>query len=77
MSAGVEREAALDAATGAPRRLLGLQPGLAHGSAADLVVLDEDLHPRFTLVRGAPAHVDPVAGRILGPDTLNHLRVEG
>ncbi|MFP5451943.1 MAG: N-acetylglucosamine-6-phosphate deacetylase [Thermoleophilia bacterium] len=76
-SAGVEREAALDAAIGAPRRLLGLPPGLAHGSAADLVVLDEDLHPRFTLVGGVPAHVDPVAARVLGPHALNHLRVEG
>jgi N-acetylglucosamine-6-phosphate deacetylase len=57
--AGIGRAAALAAATAAPRRLLGLAPGLAAGAPADLVVLDPDLVPRLTLVGGAVAHADP------------------
>lgn len=58
-SAGLDRAGALAAATEAPRRLLGLPPGLAVGSPADLVVLDPGLVPRLTLVGGVVAHVDP------------------
>jgi N-acetylglucosamine-6-phosphate deacetylase len=57
--AGVPRAAALAAAAEAPRRLLGLPPGLAPGAPADLVVLDEGLVPRLTLVGGEVAYADP------------------
>jgi N-acetylglucosamine-6-phosphate deacetylase len=57
--AGIPAAAALAAATAAPRRLLGLPPGLAPGGAADLVVLDEGLAPRLTLVGGRVAWADP------------------
>ncbi|MDX6646769.1 MAG: hypothetical protein QOK40_2496, partial [Miltoncostaeaceae bacterium] len=43
----------------APRRLLGLAPGLGAGDPADLVVLDAALVPRLTLVAGVVAHADP------------------
>ena len=60
VAAGIARgAAALAAATAAPRRLLGLPPGLAPGGPADLVVLDEDLVPRLTLVGGRVACADP------------------
>jgi N-acetylglucosamine-6-phosphate deacetylase len=58
-AAGLPRGAALAAAAEAPRRLLRLPPGLAPGSPADLVVLDEALVPRLTLVGGRVAHADP------------------
>ncbi len=57
--AGISRGAALAAAVEAPRRLLGLPAGLAPGGAADLVVLDEGLVPRLTLIGGRVAHADP------------------
>jgi N-acetylglucosamine-6-phosphate deacetylase len=57
--AGIPRPAALAAATSAPRRLLGLPPGLTPGRPADLVVLDECLVPRLTLVGGRVAWADP------------------
>ena len=57
--AGLARAAALAAATEAPRRLLGLPPGLASGGPADLVVLDAGLVPRLTLVGGRVAFADP------------------
>jgi len=57
--AGIPRAAALAAATVAPRRLLGLPPGLARGGPADLVVLDDGLVPRLTLVGGRVAWADP------------------
>jgi N-acetylglucosamine-6-phosphate deacetylase len=57
--AGIARAAALAAATVAPRRLLGLPPGLAPGGPADIVVLDAGLVPRLTLVGGVVAHADP------------------
>ena len=57
--AGLPIPAALAAATAAPRRLLGLPPGLAPGAPADLVVLDEGLVPRLTLVGGRVAYADP------------------
>ncbi|HMN98583.1 MAG TPA: amidohydrolase family protein [Miltoncostaeaceae bacterium] len=57
--AGTPVAAALAAATSAPRRLLGLPPGLAPGGPADLVVLDGDLVPRLTLVGGRVAWADP------------------
>jgi N-acetylglucosamine-6-phosphate deacetylase len=57
--AGLARGAALAAAVEAPRRLLRLPPGLAPGAHADLVVLDEGLVPRLTLVGGRVAHADP------------------
>ncbi len=56
--AGLAAAAALAAACSAPRRLLGL-PGLSPGAPADLVVLDEGLVPRLTLVGGVVAHADP------------------
>jgi N-acetylglucosamine-6-phosphate deacetylase len=77
VAAGIERVAALDAACEAPRRLLGLLPGLAHGEPADLVVLDEGLHPRFTIVGGIVAHADPLAASDPALARLAHLRVEG
>ncbi|MGE0026227.1 MAG: N-acetylglucosamine-6-phosphate deacetylase [Thermoleophilia bacterium] len=57
--AGIPAAVALAAATVAPRRLLGLPPGLAPGGPADLVVLDEGLVPRLTLVGGVVAWADP------------------
>lgn len=57
--AGIPRAAALAAAAVAPRGLLGLPPGLAPGGPADLVVLDEGLVPRLTLVGGRVAWADP------------------
>ena len=57
--AGISPARALAAATTAPRRLLGLPPGLAPGGPADLVVLDEGLVPRLTLVGGRVAWADP------------------
>lgn len=57
--AGLDEASALAAATAAPRRLLGLPPGLATGGDADLVVLDEGLVPRLTLVGGVVAFADP------------------
>jgi N-acetylglucosamine-6-phosphate deacetylase len=59
VDAGIPVGAALGAACIAPRRLLGLAPGLGAGDPADLVVLDADLVPRLTLVAGAVAHADP------------------
>jgi N-acetylglucosamine-6-phosphate deacetylase len=59
LRAGIPRAAALGAATAAPRRLLRLPPGLAPGGPADLVVLDEGLVPRLTLVGGRVAWADP------------------
>jgi N-acetylglucosamine-6-phosphate deacetylase len=59
VSAGVGTAAALAAATASPRRLLRLPPGLAPGAPADLVVLDDGLVPRLTLVGGRVAHADP------------------
>ncbi len=59
VSAGVRLSAALSAATEAPRRLLGLPPGLTDGQPADIVVLDPDLVPRLTLVGGRVAFVSP------------------
>ncbi|MGE4031116.1 MAG: amidohydrolase family protein, partial [Thermoleophilia bacterium] len=58
--AGLLRAAAVAAAATAPRRLLGL-PGaaLAPGDPADLVVLDERLVPRLTLVAGEVAWAAP------------------
>lgn len=55
---GLDRAAALAAATETPRRLLGLPAGLAIGGPADVVVLDEGLVPRLTLVDGRVAHAD-------------------
>lgn len=77
VTAGIDRLAALDAACEAPRRLLGLPAGLAHGGPADLVVLDETLRPRFTIVGGVSAHADPVAARDPALAPLSQLRVEG
>ena len=57
--AGIPRAAALAAAIDAPRRLLGLPPGLAAGTPADVVVLDPGLVPRLTLVAGEVAYADP------------------
>jgi N-acetylglucosamine-6-phosphate deacetylase len=57
--AGIPAAAALAAAADGPRRLLGLPPGLATGGPADLVVLDEGLVPRLTLVGGRVAWADP------------------
>ena len=59
VGAGLGRAGALAAATEAPRRLLGLPPGLAVGGPADLVVLDEGLAPRLSLVGGRVAFADP------------------
>ncbi len=59
VAGGLRRAAALAAATEAPRRLLGLPAGLAPGGPADLVVLDDALVPRLTLVGGRVAHADP------------------
>jgi hypothetical protein len=59
VDAGIPAGAALSAACRAPRRLLGLAPGLATGDPADLVVLDAGLVPRLTLVGGVVAHADP------------------
>lgn len=50
--AGVSRAAALDAVSGAPRRALGLPPGLRDGAVADVVVVDERDRPRLTLIGG-------------------------
>jgi N-acetylglucosamine-6-phosphate deacetylase len=57
--AGIPVAAALAAATAAPRRLLRLPPGLAPGGPADLVVLDDGLVPRLTLVGGRVGWADP------------------
>ncbi len=59
-AAGLPRAAAVAAAATAPRRLLGL-PGaaLAPGDPADLVVLDEAMVPRLTLVAGEVAWAAP------------------
>lgn len=54
--AGVAASAAVAAASAAPRRLLGLPPGPARGALADLVVLDDELVPRLTLVGGRVAY---------------------
>ena len=59
VGAGLARASALAAATEAPRRLLGLPPGLTPGGPADLVVLDSGMVPRLTLVGGVVAHADP------------------
>ena len=59
MGAGIPRARALAAAVDAPRRLLGLAPGLTPGAPADVVVLDAGLVPRLTLVGGRVAHADP------------------
>ena len=58
VDAGIPLGAALAAACIAPRRLLGLAPGLGAGDPADLVVLDAGLMPRLTLVGGAVALAD-------------------
>jgi len=60
--AGRGRAAALGAVIAAPRRLLGAQAPLAPGQAADLVILDEALRPRATLIGGAVAWQDPADG---------------
>ena len=57
--AGIPAGRALAAATTAPRRLLGMPPGLAPGRPADLVVLDEGLVPRLTVIGGRVAWADP------------------
>lgn len=54
-AARLARPAALAAACEAPRRLLGLPTALAPGAPADLVVVDEGLAPRLTLVGGRVA----------------------
>jgi N-acetylglucosamine-6-phosphate deacetylase len=59
VSAGIGAAAALRAASATPRRLLGLPDGIAPGGPADLVVLDDGLVPRLTLVGGRVAHADP------------------
>ncbi len=61
-AAGRSRAAALAAAVSAPRRLLGAPDPLAPGAVADLVILDEALRPRLTLIGGAIAWQDPAAG---------------
>jgi N-acetylglucosamine-6-phosphate deacetylase len=58
VAAGIAPGAALAAATTAPRRLLGLEPGLEPGGPADLTILDESLVPRLTLVGGRVAYAD-------------------
>jgi len=51
---GVDPAAALYMASEAPRASIGLHPGgLRTHAAADLVLLDQHLHPRMTLVGGA------------------------
>jgi N-acetylglucosamine-6-phosphate deacetylase len=57
VEAGLRRNAALAAASVAPRRLLGLPLG-APGDPADLVVLDEEGRPRLTLIDGRVAWAD-------------------
>lgn len=59
VGAGVPPGPALAAATMAPGRLLGRPAPLAPGAPADLVVLDEGLVPRLTLVGGRVAFADP------------------
>ena len=59
VAGGLGTAEALAAATAAPRTLLRLPPGLAPGGAADLVVLDDVLVPRLTLVGGVVAFADP------------------
>ncbi len=61
-AAGRSRAAALGSAVMAPRRLLGASDPLALRSPADLVILDQDLRPRATLVGGAVVWQDPRAG---------------
>lgn len=60
-AAGVPRAAAVAAAALAPRRALGLGDPLGPGAPADLVLLDEALLPRATLVGGAVVWRDPAA----------------
>ena len=57
--AGRSRAAALGAAITAPRHLLGASEPLAIGAPADLVILDDALCPRITLIGGAIAWQDP------------------
>jgi len=61
-AAGRSRAAALAAVVSAPRRLLGAPDPLAPGAAADLVILDDALRVRATLIGGAVAWQDPTAG---------------
>jgi N-acetylglucosamine-6-phosphate deacetylase len=73
--AGLSRGAALAAAVEAPRRLLGLPAGLAPGGAADLVVLDEGLVPRLTLIGGRVAHADAaLPGDLAGLEPASPFR---
>lgn len=65
LAAGVPRAAAVAAVTTAPRRALGFGDPLRAGALADLVVLDEALLPRATLLGGRVAWRDPAA-----PDQL-------
>lgn len=59
VAAGLPVGEALAAAGEAPRRLLGLPPGLAVGGPADVVLLDRHLVPRLTLVDGCVAYSSP------------------
>ncbi|MCC6830075.1 MAG: amidohydrolase family protein [Thermoleophilia bacterium] len=61
VAAGAPRAAAVAAAAIAPRRALRLGDPLAAGTPADLVILDEALLPRATLVGGHVAWRDPSA----------------
>jgi N-acetylglucosamine-6-phosphate deacetylase len=77
VAAGVGRAAALDAACEAPRRLLGLPPGMSEGEPADIVILDGELRPRFTLVAGVVAHSDPPTAGDPAFASLSTRQVEG
>jgi N-acetylglucosamine-6-phosphate deacetylase len=60
--AGRSRAAAVATAVTAPRRLLGARDPLLPGSPADLVLLDDELRPRATLIGGAVVWQDPRVG---------------
>ena len=57
-AAGISRAAALDAASGAPRRLLGLPLGEL-GDPADLVIVDQHDRPQVTITGGRVAWSNP------------------
>ena len=57
-AAGISRAAALDGASGAPRRLLGLPLGEL-GDPADLVIVDEHDRPQLTIIGGREAWRNP------------------
>jgi N-acetylglucosamine-6-phosphate deacetylase len=61
-AAGRTRAAALATVVSAPRRLLGAPDPLGLGAVADLVILDDALRPRATLIGGAVVWQDPAAG---------------